>query len=132
MKMEKEEAIQVREKADTGRQRKKPPVTKRRYSPCEPSPPPSKKTKKDREVRCGGERQYEPRRRKSWLLDELKPMKSEEDTIVNVVALFRPSVAIRTWDDFNKHFDIYKKKHNLKFRVRSSERTVLYNTTHPD
>ncbi|KAG3200788.1 hypothetical protein PC128_g4305 [Phytophthora cactorum] len=54
--MEKEEAIQVREKADTGRQRKKPPVTKRRYSPCEPSPPPSKKTKKDREVRCGGER----------------------------------------------------------------------------
>ncbi|KAG3022658.1 hypothetical protein PC120_g7998 [Phytophthora cactorum] len=70
--MEKEEAIQVREKADTGRQRKKPPVTKRRYSPCEPSPPPSKKTKKDRE------------------------------------------------------------KHNLKFRVRSSERTVLYNTTHPD
>ncbi|KAG2863754.1 hypothetical protein PC113_g5195 [Phytophthora cactorum] len=77
--MEKEEAIQVREKADTGRQRKKPPVTKRRYSPCEPSPPPSKKTKKDRE-----------------------------------------------------HFDIYKKKHNLKFRVRSSKRTVLYNTTHPD
>ncbi|KAG6963152.1 hypothetical protein JG687_00006732 [Phytophthora cactorum] len=72
--------------------------------------------------------EYEPRRRKSWLLDELKPMKSEEDTIVNVVALFRPSVAIRTWDDFNKHFDIYKKKHNLKFRVRSSERTVLYNT----
>ncbi|KAG2829459.1 hypothetical protein PC116_g7868 [Phytophthora cactorum] len=94
--MEKEEAIQVREKADTGRQRKKPPVTKRRYSPCEPSPPPSKKTKKDREVRCGRER------------------------------------PIRTWDDFNKHFDIYKKKHNLKFRVRSSKRTVLYNTTHPD
>ncbi|KAF1787538.1 hypothetical protein GQ600_1103 [Phytophthora cactorum] len=72
--------------------------------------------------------EYEPRRRKSWLLDELKPMESEEDTIVNVVALFRPSAAIRTWDDFNKHFDIYKKKHNLKFRVRSSERAVLYNT----
>ncbi|KAF1781255.1 hypothetical protein GQ600_16091 [Phytophthora cactorum] len=76
----------------------------------------------------GGDSKYEPRRRKSWLLDELKPMESEEDTIVNVVALFRPSAAIRTWDDFNKHFDIYKKKHNLKFRVRSSKRTVLYNT----
>ncbi|KAG3250960.1 hypothetical protein PI124_g4430 [Phytophthora idaei] len=43
--MEKKEAIQVREKADTGRQRKKPPATKRCYSPYEPSLPPSKKKK---------------------------------------------------------------------------------------
>ncbi|KAG6963307.1 hypothetical protein JG688_00008215 [Phytophthora aleatoria] len=145
--------LQVREKADTGRQRKKPPGddVKRRYSPYEPSPPPSKKTKmieksdaEESDVsaeyaepnefptvavsNASLREEYEPRRRKSWLLDELKPMESEEDTIVNVVVLFRPSAAIRIWDDFNKHFDIYKKKHNLKFRVRSSERTVLYNT----
>lgn len=51
-----------------------------------------------------------------------------EDEIVNVVEPFRPKAPLLSWIDFEKEFKKYMEKKNLKFRVRSSERTASYNT----
>ncbi|KAG3041121.1 hypothetical protein PC129_g22310 [Phytophthora cactorum] len=117
MKMEKKDAIrvknpasrkQLRGKGDTGRQRKKElavqPTTKRRYFTHEPSPPPSKKTKTIKQSgadesdvsaeyaepnefatvvvsNASLREEYEPRRRNSRLLHELRLMENEEYTV---------------------------------------------------
>ncbi|ETN03872.1 hypothetical protein PPTG_15194 [Phytophthora nicotianae INRA-310] len=54
------------------------------------------------------------------------------DGIVNMVPAFGPAKNINSWEEFEKVFDSYKKKHKLMFRVRSSEKTAFYNSTHED
>lgn len=71
--------------------------------------------------------EYDLRKRTSKHIDELASMHNENDEIVNVVPPFRPRTSIENWDDFDEKFGKYKRKNNLKFRVRNSERTVLYN-----
>ncbi|ETN18833.1 hypothetical protein PPTG_04307 [Phytophthora nicotianae INRA-310] len=59
-------------------------------------------------------------------------MNNDGDKIVNVVPPFAPKTTISSWRDFEKQFTEYMEKNNLKFRVRSSERTESYNKTHQD
>ncbi|KAG3252915.1 hypothetical protein PI124_g2481 [Phytophthora idaei] len=61
----------------------------------------------------------------------MKSMLPDCDEIVNVVAPF-PSGRIANWEQFDKILKEYKRKNNLKFRVRSSESTVIYNSTNDD
>ncbi|ETO73167.1 hypothetical protein F444_10858 [Phytophthora nicotianae P1976] len=75
--------------------------------------------------------EYNPRKRSSKYLDELKSMQKDREEIVNVVPPF-PSLPITSWEEFDKIFNSYKIEHNLKFRVRSSQTTVLYNSTNAD
>ncbi|KUF85613.1 hypothetical protein AM588_10000953 [Phytophthora nicotianae] len=70
--------------------------------------------------------EYSPRKRTSKHLDEMTSMLPERGEIVNVVTPFPPG-PIANWEQFDKIFKEYKKNNNLKFRVRSSESTVLYN-----
>ncbi|ETI53525.1 hypothetical protein F443_03542, partial [Phytophthora nicotianae P1569] len=59
-------------------------------------------------------------------------METGDDEIVNVVPPFAPKDSFSSWNDFEKHFKIYKQKNNLKFRVRSSEKMENYNKAHED
>ncbi|KAF1789249.1 hypothetical protein GQ600_18942 [Phytophthora cactorum] len=75
--------------------------------------------------------QYKPRVRLSEHLEELQSMVGERGKIKNTVPPF-PSGPLESWDAFEREFKKYKEKYNLKFRVRSSEKTDLYNRTHDD
>ncbi|ETK85351.1 hypothetical protein L915_09810 [Phytophthora nicotianae] len=61
----------------------------------------------------------------------MQSLHADRDEIINVVAPF-PSRSISDWEEFNDVLDGYKKRNNLKFRVRSSQTTVLCNSTHDD
>ncbi|ETI54306.1 hypothetical protein F443_02848 [Phytophthora nicotianae P1569] len=76
--------------------------------------------------------EYIPRQRASKHLEELELMETGDDEIVNVVPPFAPKDSFSSWNDFEKHFKIYKQKNNLKFRVRSSEKMENYNKAHED
>ncbi|ETO68369.1 hypothetical protein F444_14777, partial [Phytophthora nicotianae P1976] len=76
--------------------------------------------------------EYTPRVRRSKHLEEIDSMNNDGDKIVNVVPPFAPKTTISSWRDFEKQFTEYMEKNNLKFRVRSSERTESYNKTHQD
>ncbi|OWZ05073.1 hypothetical protein PHMEG_00022903 [Phytophthora megakarya] len=91
---------------------------------------PAKQRKLETPVQSSGE--YSPRKRVSKHLAELESMNPGDDRIVNEVPAFGPAKDIKSWEEFEKVFDSYKKKHKLKFRVRSSEKTALYNSTHED
>ncbi|KAL3658141.1 hypothetical protein V7S43_016773 [Phytophthora oleae] len=75
---------------------------------------------------------YKPRKRSSQHLDELELEDDGDADIVNVVPSFASKESFSSWDDFEKHFQLYKRKYNLKFRVRSSEKTENYNKVHED
>ncbi|EGZ11781.1 hypothetical protein PHYSODRAFT_515465, partial [Phytophthora sojae] len=70
--------------------------------------------------------QYIPRKRSSKHLDELREISEEREEIINPVPAFTPAI-IKSWSKFNAHLKIYKRKHHLKFRVRSSETRNQYN-----
>ncbi|KAG1713389.1 hypothetical protein DVH05_001176 [Phytophthora capsici] len=76
--------------------------------------------------------EYSPRKRVSKHLTELESMNPGDDRIVNVVPAFGPTKNICSWEEFENVFDAYRKKYKFKFRVRSSEKTALYNSTHED
>ncbi|ETO61408.1 hypothetical protein F444_20584 [Phytophthora nicotianae P1976] len=73
--------------------------------------------------------EYMPRKRSSNNIEELHSMVSEQDKITNVVPPF-PSKPIESWGKFESVLKEYKRKNNLKFRVRTSETTALYNRSH--
>ncbi|EGZ15403.1 hypothetical protein PHYSODRAFT_508246, partial [Phytophthora sojae] len=70
--------------------------------------------------------QYIPRKRSSKHLDELREINEEREETINPVPPFTPAI-IKSWSKFNAHLKIYKQKHHLKFRVRSSETRNQYN-----
>ncbi|POM70693.1 Hypothetical protein PHPALM_12833 [Phytophthora palmivora] len=74
--------------------------------------------------------EYTPRKRSSKHLDEVESMTIGHDDIKNTVPAFAPTGNFASWDDFEQQFDAYKRKNKLKFHVRSSEKTELYNITH--
>lgn len=74
--------------------------------------------------------EYTPRKRTSKHLEELASLLPMEDEITNVVPPFGTSVTFRSWDDLSEAIEKYAEKYNLKFRVRSSVRTELYNSNH--
>ncbi|KAE9047748.1 hypothetical protein PR001_g4077 [Phytophthora rubi] len=73
--------------------------------------------------------EYTPRKRASKHLKEMQSMATDRDEIENVVPPF-PSDPIESWEEFDILLKNYKRKYNLKFRVRSSETTALYNRSH--
>ncbi|KAF1794591.1 hypothetical protein GQ600_24008 [Phytophthora cactorum] len=73
--------------------------------------------------------EYTPRKRSSKHIEELDSMAVERSDIVNVVPPF-PAEPIQRWEHFESVLKAYKKKYNLKFRVRSSETTARYNRSH--
>jgi hypothetical protein len=70
--------------------------------------------------------EYTPRKRASQHDDEIEVLAEARDDIVNVVPPF-PAGVINTWDQFDSMFEEYKRKNNLKFRVRSSMKTEMHN-----
>ncbi|POM65557.1 Hypothetical protein PHPALM_18705 [Phytophthora palmivora] len=76
--------------------------------------------------------EYSPKKRTSKHLEELDSMNPGDDGIVNMVPAFGSNKSYKTWEEFEEVFSKYKKKNKLKFRVRSSEKTALYNSTHED
>ncbi|GMF15314.1 unnamed protein product [Phytophthora fragariaefolia] len=70
--------------------------------------------------------EYIPRPRASNHDNEYEVLAKDDNAISNVVPGF-PSGVIEAWAQFDKIFKDYKLKNNLKFRVRSSETTTLYN-----
>ncbi|KAF1772513.1 hypothetical protein GQ600_13898 [Phytophthora cactorum] len=77
--------------------------------------------------KAGKTSEYVPRKRTSKHLEELESMGNQYDEVVNVVPAFGESRAFESWDDFDKAFGEYKRKNNLKFRIRSSETTERFN-----
>ncbi|KAE9163836.1 hypothetical protein PF004_g30020 [Phytophthora fragariae] len=75
--------------------------------------------------------EYTPRKRTSKHLKEMEAMRAHGDEIVNVVPPF-PSGSIANWKEFATLFKTYTEQNNIKFRVRSSESTERYNSTHDD
>ncbi|KAE8985517.1 hypothetical protein PF011_g20357 [Phytophthora fragariae] len=73
--------------------------------------------------------EYTPRKRASKHLNEMQSMATDSDEIENVEPPF-PSDPIESWEKFDILLKNYKRKYNLKFRVRSSETTALYNRSH--
>ncbi|EGZ22428.1 hypothetical protein PHYSODRAFT_415448, partial [Phytophthora sojae] len=69
--------------------------------------------------------EYMPRKGRSKYPDTSKV--NEEELIENVVPAFAPETCFARWTDFEKSFTEYKRMHNLRFRVRSSETTQQYN-----
>ncbi|GMF58511.1 unnamed protein product [Phytophthora fragariaefolia] len=70
---------------------------------------------------------YNPRKCASKHLQEMQSMAPVRDVLVNVVPPLSTGQVIKTWDDFETQFGIYKRKHHVNFRVRSSESTERYN-----
>ncbi|KAG2847078.1 hypothetical protein PC111_g946 [Phytophthora cactorum] len=56
-------------------------------------------------------------------------MGNQYDEVVNIVPAFGESREFESWDDFDKAFREYKRKNNLKFRIRSSETTERFNSS---
>ncbi|KAK1929954.1 hypothetical protein P3T76_014629 [Phytophthora citrophthora] len=135
-----------------GNQKSRSSKKKRKHSPhrpirtsphtSKPSKTPNKKRKaaqdsapsltKEMEDDTGGDdvgggsvfqAEYKPRKGVSKHLEEIDSMRSGADNISNAVAPF-PSRTTSTWENFNKIFDEYKQKNNLKFHVGSSKTTV--------
>ncbi|RAW37569.1 hypothetical protein PC110_g6165 [Phytophthora cactorum] len=75
--------------------------------------------------------EYRPRKITSKHLEELESMGNQYDEVVNIVPAFGESREFESWDDFDKAFREYKRKNNLKFRIRSSETTERFNSTNP-
>ncbi|GMF44429.1 unnamed protein product [Phytophthora fragariaefolia] len=71
--------------------------------------------------------EYKPRKRASKHLQESQSMAPDRDVLVNFVPPFLTGQVIKTWDDFETQFGIYKSKHHVRYRVRSSESTERYN-----
>ncbi|ETP09244.1 hypothetical protein F441_14878 [Phytophthora nicotianae CJ01A1] len=94
--------------------------------------PPSFAKRRKLETPVQSSIEYLPRKRVSKHLTELDSMNPGGDGIVNMVPAFGPAKNINSWEEFEKVFDSYKKKHKLMFRVRSSEKTAFYNSTHED
>ncbi|KAI9979569.1 hypothetical protein PInf_028975 [Phytophthora infestans] len=69
--------------------------------------------------------------RASAHLEEVQLLVGERSKIKNTVPPF-PSGPLESWSVFEREFKKYKAKYNLKFRVRSSENTDLYNKVHDD
>ncbi|KAG7376371.1 hypothetical protein PHYPSEUDO_013658 [Phytophthora pseudosyringae] len=61
---------------------------------------------------------------------EVASLHSESGEIVNVLPAFQLRTGIESWDEFDQEFEQYKRKNHLKFRIGSSGKTVLYNSTH--
>ncbi|RAW37568.1 hypothetical protein PC110_g6165 [Phytophthora cactorum] len=72
--------------------------------------------------------EYRPRKITSKHLEELESMGNQYDEVVNIVPAFGESREFESWDDFDKAFREYKRKNNLKFRIRSSETTERFNS----
>ncbi|OWY97904.1 hypothetical protein PHMEG_00031452, partial [Phytophthora megakarya] len=79
-----------------------------------------------------GSSEYVPRHRSSQHLEELESMHAGDGEIKNVVPPFATTETFTSWEAFEKAFQTYKRKYNLKFRVRSSEKTENYNKIHED
>ncbi|KAE9217536.1 hypothetical protein PF005_g8627 [Phytophthora fragariae] len=71
--------------------------------------------------------EYTPRKH----MKEMEAMRAHGDEIVNVVSPF-PSGSIANWKEFSTLFKTCTEQNNIKFRVRSSESTERYNSTHDD
>eukprot|EP00644_Phytophthora_capsici_P019031 jgi/Phyca11/133219/e_gw1.370.1.1 len=71
--------------------------------------------------------EYQPHKRKSKHLEEMDTMLEGTDEIENIVPPFNPTSCLESWASFEESFAKYKKKYNLKFRVRNSVKTVHYN-----
>ncbi|KAG1694539.1 hypothetical protein DVH05_021045 [Phytophthora capsici] len=76
--------------------------------------------------------EYQPHKRKSKHLEEMDTMLEGTDEIENIVPPFNPTSCLESWASFEESFAKYKKKYNLKFRVRNSVKTVHYNSTNED
>ncbi|KAE9271459.1 hypothetical protein PF001_g28369 [Phytophthora fragariae] len=116
--------------------------SKRRFSPHEMRP--SKKSRvvledetcrgndsasgdTDRGPTASTRPEYTPRKH----MKEMEAMRAHGDEIVNVVSPF-PSGSIANWKEFSTLFKTCTEQNNIKFRVRSSESTERYNSTHDD
>ncbi|EEY55060.1 uncharacterized protein PITG_08648 [Phytophthora infestans T30-4] len=60
--------------------------------------------------------------------ENLSSGKSNEGSTAAAAPAFGPAKMINSWEEFEKIFNAYKKKYKLNFRVRSSEKTALYNS----
>ncbi|OWZ22595.1 hypothetical protein PHMEG_0002672 [Phytophthora megakarya] len=71
--------------------------------------------------------EYSPRKHASKHFEELDSMNPGDAEIRNVLPAFGLSTAFETWEEFEEMFSKYKNNNKLKFRVRRSVKTSLYN-----